>query len=295
MQHKPGSHINPYFDDVPAFHLSIVGYDAMNPEIALGLATEASAVVVEPYMRRPGYQAGWSWIANGRRHGGRKAKGTTINLRPANRIAGLGAIQVGMTSPRGRNPVWNYATSQVAISLIPLFGNTSYEVSVRTEILMGPATPRGVEEFFVVHAKQAFDRLGGVVGYITNDWVLAQIGGGWPPYEHMLGLSSTMAAVNPHNGERLFHTHTRGYYWGNFLNPIHVDILGGEAALGRAPVALVERLQRGWYLQLTDDANDVPIERLRELRDFLAPVLPTRYYDSPRPPDWMEQLPPLRL
>lgn len=75
--------------------------------------------------------------------------------------------------------------------------------------------------------------------------------------------------------ERDFRRHLWGHYWGNLLNAEHVKLLGGPDLVRQAPVAVVRPVgDGGFYLQLTEDVNDVNLERLHQLREFLYPLLP---------------------
>lgn len=70
----------------------------------------------------------------------------------------------------------------------------------------------------------------------------------------------------------------RGYFWGNILGPQHVEQLGGlDTVLATAPCRCSPfPNERGpmVYLQLTDDINHYSDDALRQLRTFLAPILP---------------------
>lgn len=71
----------------------------------------------------------------------------------------------------------------------------------------------------------------------------------------------------------------RGYFWGNVLGPKHIQALGGlDHILASAPcsVSLFPATNGPWvYLQISPDINDFGDEALRELRSFLARILPT--------------------
>lgn len=111
----------------------------------------------------------------------------------------------------------------------------------------------------------AFQKLNGVNGYITSNWIST-----WcSPYEQGLEFEF---------GEIDFRHKLRGYYWGNFLSCEHIAQLGGiERIKQEAPCYLVEDLsgtEERVYLQLTADLADVPDEALSALREYLDPLLP---------------------
>ncbi len=84
----------------------------------------------------------------------------------------------------------------------------------------------------------------------------------------------------------------RGYFWGNWLSPVHVARLGGiEVVLRDAPCFAVKAIPRpdgtGAYLQLTEDLMDFDDSSLRKLRDFLKPILPKSDLKLPIPQPWI--------
>lgn len=122
--------------------------------------------------------------------------------------------------------------------------------------------------------QETFVQIEGVTGYLTADYVSAAPGS-MSPYERSVGLAYPWAA-------RDFRHYLRGYYWGNLLHDSHVALLGGPDVLAEAPVVKVERVgERGYYLQLSADINEIDRERLRTLKAFLAPLLPEGYEQSP--------------
>jgi hypothetical protein len=104
-------------------------------------------------------------------------------------------------------------------------------------------------------------------GYISHDK-----GADPSPYERAIGISERM--VLPQARTKL-----RGYYWGNVLSAEHLRILGGfDSVRQDAPCALVDDLSAGRgeraYLQLTSNFDEVSKQQLRDLRDYLLPLLP---------------------
>lgn len=80
----------------------------------------------------------------------------------------------------------------------------------------------------------------------------------------------------------------RGYFWGNWLSPVHVARLGGiEVVLRDAPCFAVRSIPRSdgtcAYLQLTESVMDFDDASLRKLRDFLRPILPKSDTRLPAP------------
>ena len=74
--------------------------------------------------------------------------------------------------------------------------------------------------------------------------------------------------------------YARGYFWGNILSGEHIEQLGGvERIKTEAPCVMVKSIGTPerplLYLQLTEDINDFSDEKLKELREFLKPILPT--------------------
>lgn len=280
----------------PSLHYSIAAYDPWNAGDVIDLAEAAYRELLAPHISRAGFETalGWYQMIGARPRSGRSK---TMNWKLPRKPSILNGLAVEMNSPEAEAPIFWDRTARISATISTVYEGSfpSFEMSLKPHVLYGNGVPASIQHIVVNHAKAAFVRLPGIVGNITFDWVYASDGGGWPPYERWLRVTHPLAAVDFQTKERLFYRRTRGYYWGNFLNFNHVDILGGEQALSRAPVALVERLENGWYLQLTDDINDIDRGRLHELRDFLAPVLPVAYYDTRRPPDYDKTLPALVL
>lgn len=158
---------------------------------------------------------------------------------------------------------------------------STLEFSANKEIF-GNTIPRAVQEQIVAWTMSAFVELAGIVGYITTDFVAADVYGSLSPYERAVGLSYPWAS-------REFRTKTRGYYWGNFLHKEHLDTLSGTDNLQNAPVSLIKDIgNSGYYLQLTDDINYIDRDKLSQLKDFFSPLLPK---GAPLPPRSVEALP----
>ena len=75
----------------------------------------------------------------------------------------------------------------------------------------------------------------------------------------------------------------RGYFWGNWLTQLQIDALGGiQEVERRCPCYSVTRNRCGAFLQLTEWVNQVSIEQLRRLKQYLLPLLP----EGDRPLIW---------
>jgi hypothetical protein len=97
------------------------------------------------------------------------------------------------------------------------------------------------------------------------------------PYEYLVGAFRDEQFVR-------LRTSYRGYFWGNILGPGHIERLGGlESVLTKAPCPCVPfpNSSGPWvYLQVSDDINSFGDDALRQLRAFLAPILPSGPMDT---------------
>lgn len=142
------------------------------------------------------------------------------------------------------------------------------------EVLGTKEISRTVQDQVVDLAIATFVAVKGIVGYITVDYLRPNAFRTASPYEEFAGLAYVCAA-------REFRSKVRGYYWGNLLSKGHINLLGGEEVLTKAPVYLVKDLENGYYLQLTEDINHIDREKLAQLKEFLKPLLPEGYPQSP--------------
>lgn len=150
------------------------------------------------------------------------------------------------------------------------FGLTSFTFSVAIDLVTQSQYPN-VQNALVGMAKEAFALYNAPVGYITRDKLVAKPNGGVDsPYELSTGISHEWASKD-------FSHQARGYYWGNFLTAGHIEALGGlDKVLAEAPCARAEVLDpngKSVYLQLTNSLEEIPLDRLRALRDYLRPIL----------------------
>lgn len=162
---------------------------------------------------------------------------------------------------------------------------STIETSVNMEVI-GGIVGRSIQANLVELMLSLFNKTNGTVGYITVDYVSANVYGSVSPYERAMGLSYPSASRN-------FRSKVRGYYWGNLLHKNHLDLLGGRSALSSAPVYLVRAIgDNQYYLQLSDNINNIEREELAQLKDFLSPVLPEGY---PQPDEYYQSLPDFLL
>lgn len=106
-----------------------------------------------------------------------------------------------------------------------------------------------------------------VGGFITIDTMAAYESAS--SHERYVGLEYIFASEK-------FDKYFRGYSWGNYLSRKHVELLGGiEKIKKEAPVYYVKELSdKGAYLQLTEDIDNVSDEDLRKLKRYFQPILP---------------------
>jgi hypothetical protein len=109
---------------------------------------------------------------------------------------------------------------------------------------------------------------GAVSGSITYDYGSSARS----PYESWIGQFSV---------DQDLQRQVRGYYWGNFLNARHVDMLGGAKVVKSAPVQIIEEVADGYYLQINDDIGKLRRSDVLKLKKFLAPIMPRREPDNP--------------
>ena len=154
------------------------------------------------------------------------------------------------------------------------FNISSIEFSVHKGFYAHEIIPQYISDTFIELIEGLSIRAKNLAGYITFDRTyaeMANLGSKRSPYEVYLTKDFSCRAP-------LLHKFYRGYYWGNFLSKEHVELLGGiDYVLGQAPVFQVKALSDGGaYLQLTEDINDFSDESLRNLKEFLTPILPKR-------------------
>jgi hypothetical protein len=152
----------------------------------------------------------------------------------------------------------NEMTTEVAIGTLGIFASRTF---------LGPRVSHSIQQQWVDFAKRTAADFNAAYGYITIDHL-----GHETPYEQFVGrfFGRGLAECK---------TFARGYFWGNFLSEFHLERLGGlQRVMAEAPCDVAEELPARTglaYLQATPDIEDLPDRRLRELKDFLAPVLPS--------------------
>lgn len=126
-----------------------------------------------------------------------------------------------------------------------------------------------------------------LVDFITEAFIKLQARTAFATYDN--GFTDTMTPYEfPLRIFGVAEDQVRGYFWGNWLSPLHVARLGGiEVVLRDAPCFVVKAIPRsdgtGAYLQLTEDLMDFDDTSLRKLRDFLKPILPKSDAKVPAP------------
>ena len=150
----------------------------------------------------------------------------------------------------------------------------SIEISISSLDMLNGVIDLPFQQKITQFAKEAFIGMKGSVGYSTIDYVSANCYGAASPYEMYVVLSYPWAAKE-------FRAKARGYYWGNFLHQRHIDQLGGVEALAHASMVKIEKLDsERYYLQLTDDINDIPLTQLHHLKTVFSKILPVGYPSS---------------
>ena len=273
----------------PSMFFSVSAYTAFEAPKLIPLCQAIFEELITPhrYIRDRHVSVAWWLIAASRGHGFPRDKVDWLKLE---RITNLRFFDLELREEERKFNFERPDIAKISADCEPKVASC-LECHLDRNVLFGEHIPRVAQDTLVNIAKEAFAQLNGVTGYITVDCVGAREGGNESPYESTLGLSAPWAAFDKYKGERLFHKHTRGYFWGNFLSQSHVEILGGERILAQAPVIAVERVGTGYYLQLTEDINEIDLIQLRKLKTFLEPVLPIAYYDTYMTPEKLKNLP----
>lgn len=276
------------FEGEKCLYMSIATYNTISSTVALNFL-QNSLKILQPYLRDPDLRCWVIWTPVGSKSRARYLKQFLRGLKVEEiakdfPLAGLALIvwKEGLRSI-GRDPHIGGIEILFSEALVPELGITiasQLEFAANVETLLKGQVPWVVQEQVVELALSTFTAVDGVVGYITVDYVGT---GGFTdsPYERAVGLAYVWAA-------REFRSKVRGYYWGNLLSSGHVELLGGEAILQKAPVYLVKKLENGYYLQLTEDINNIDRDKLAQLKEFLKPLLPEGY---PQSPEYYENLP----
>lgn len=123
-----------------------------------------------------------------------------------------------------------------------------------------------------------FKELNGVVGYINMGLPHATLAPNATSFEGLQGYYFTEYS-------HMFGNNARGYFWGNILTEKHIERLGGIGVIKeKAPCFFVDDFvlgdgRKAVYFQLTEDINLYTDEQLKNLRDFLKPILPEENMD----------------
>jgi hypothetical protein len=168
--------------------------------------------------------------------------------------------------------VWGEVSDKVWLSIQKPDNKEKYSTDLffcceAEAIFEGPPSME-YQECIVRLAKTFYEEVSGIGGYITYDYGGPSVS----PYERI---------IKQPPGRRNFREQLRGYYWGNFLNARHVELLGGEQQLYKAPVKIIEKIGKGYYLQIKEDVSQVTRDDVLSLREFLQPLLPQKHPDDP--------------
>jgi len=93
------------------------------------------------------------------------------------------------------------------------------------------------------------------------------------------GFPLVAFATDFHSMSTFAKDHVRGAFWANFLNPLHVDGLGGKDVVRRErPCDIIEDLEGDRMLLQVDasplaEVTPAATERYQRLRRFMAPIL----------------------
>lgn len=170
--------------------------------------------------------------------------------------AGLGGLMI-------QRPDWNSPSQEGKSAFV--------EFDIRPARLTGKDhVPLDIQAQFVNKTKEVCESINAEYAYITKDFRIALAGEVDSPFERFWRTVLT---------SKLLREYTRGYYWGNVLSDGIVEKIGGTEALQNQGFAVVEKFHRGWYVQITDDINNIDLTLLHRLRDILQPALP--------PPDYL--------
>ena len=142
-----------------------------------------------------------------------------------------------------------------------------------------------IQRLFIGHAIELFERFGGAYAYITKDFVIGAFSSMDSPYERFYKLRVP----------RLWRLreYARGYFWGNALSDLLVERIGGAERLTGLGFTVVRQIRGGWYVQITDDINNIERGALHRLRDVFSPILPPPNPD--RSAVWTAAMPPYVL
>lgn len=262
-------------------YMSVATYEAIPTPVAIGYMKRALAIL-EPYLANPEVRFWVRWTPVGSRTKARSLR--HLNWEEIANDFPVEGIEFLLWKDKLRGTEKNPHVGGVSIKFYPedpeMAAHLQFSVNP-LEVLGAKEISRAVQDQVVDLAVETFVAVKGIVGYITVDYLVPSGYGTMSPYERFIGLEYLWAA-------REFRRKARGYYWGNLLSNGHVELLGGEAALEKAPVYLVKKLENGYYLQLTEDINNIDREKLAQLKEFLKPLLPEGY---PQSPEYYENLP----
>lgn len=264
---------------------SVATYTALSVATASDLVRRACQRLIEPYIDPQTVELNVSWCRANTTRQQRSAYAAT-DWAKVDQAGPLAWLLINAWQANKLETTQSPAVAAVAVHFSADPQRASViECSINQRVWDGPV-PRTVQEQAVAWATATFEAVQGIVGYLTLDYVTANVYGSMSPYESTVALSYPWASL-------AFREHVRGYYWGNLLHAEHVAALGGPAALAAAPVVHRQPLANaGYYLQLTDDLNAIDRGKLAQLKAFVAPLLPHGY---PTTPQYLQGLPPFTL
>lgn len=262
---------------------SVATYAAPPVATAIDLLDSVFQQIVQPALEPHTTQVAIMWC----RSGSQRQQRGPVSAATWNKVRAAGPLAWLMISGWREQNIETAESPSVAAATMHWASDTRrasvIECSVNTGLL-GGSLNAATQQQIVAWSQRAWQQISGIVGLITVDFVSASVAGSMSPYERSVGLSYPWAALD-------FREKLRGYYWGNLLHRQHVELLGGVAQLERAPVALVEPLGAdGYYLQLTDNINQLARPSLQQLKAFFTPLLPEGF---PQTPAYYQALPDL--
>jgi hypothetical protein len=254
---------------------SIATFEPVSADTSLWFIQKAFEQFLQPYASRPGFEFCFSYEREAAKRF-QLLKPNTVDWDKLRAASPFRNLVLSYERADYRNTIGYFppvATTAVYRSdSIDRASTLEFSAQIR-DLYHGEISPT-LQAAVVEFAVATFERVQGVNGYITLDYVQATAFGSDSPYERFAGISHVWYSKE-------FRTKLRGYFWGNFLSDEHVKLLGGQAFLSSAPVRHVRRLSHGYYLQLTDKISEANKQNLQPLKSFLEPVIPPINPDLP--------------
>lgn len=260
---------------------SVATYTPLDLQTTIQTLTDAYQTLIQPYTDDPDIESRVAWCRAGT---SRQQITTVSNVNWANVNDSVPLAWLMIKAWKERN-LQTPQSPEIA-AVCAHFASKPERASVIEFSIMQPqlgaTIPRTTQVRLVEWATATFVAIRGIVGYITVDYVSADMYGSMSPYETTVGLSYPWAS-------RTFRDYARGYYWGNLLNQSHIERIGGATRLAELPLAAVRQLDdERFFVQLTDDINNIDRAKLAELKQIVQPLLPEGY---PQTPQYYQNLP----